>query len=147
MNKRKVKLSIIIAVFIVIILYGILTTKDLFPFKPTTGDTIQSVNSTMHIALIRTGKKHPISIKDVVEMYQKDGANINYQITEDGLSVKDEWGMPIIIEFTEPSIYKFTSYGANRKDDNGEGDDIYAVYDLSIDNYMLIKQKGILVKD
>lgn len=104
MKKRKVKLSIIIAVFIVIILYGILTTKDLFPFKPKTGATIQSLSTTMHIALIRTGKKHPISIKDVVEMYQKDGANINYQITEDGLSVKDEWGMPIIIEFSELSI-------------------------------------------
>lgn len=103
---------------------------------------ILCLEKDMNIALNKNVKSHPVTVKDVIEMYRADGRSIKYEMTEDALSIKDAWGTPMDVEFTEPSIYKILSYGPNKKDDYGGKDDIYGTFDLSYDNYGVIEQKG-----
>ncbi len=142
----RVKKSILICIIIPLafILCVLLTLGGVRSNKSRTVSTIFHLKSDIFSAAKFEGKQHPVAISDVLEMYRKDNRSISYKITEDGVAIKDAWDMPIIIEFQEPSIYKIISYGPNKKDDKGQGDDMYAVYDLSLENYKQIEQRGLL---
>ncbi|HML75903.1 MAG TPA: hypothetical protein PKB02_15540 [Anaerohalosphaeraceae bacterium] len=142
---KTIKICLIAIVLMVFVIMGFrfFFIRGPRSLESITASQLLSLVNDMHIVLVRSGKQHPITINDVIEMYRQNGRQVNNELTEDGQSVIDAWGTPIVIEFKEPSIYKFMSYGANKKDDKGKGDDILVVYNLLPHDFTLIEQKGI----
>ncbi len=142
----EITLLLLVLLFYCIFAYPALLSilqPGLSPETQTT-DIISSFSEEIFYASITTQKQHPLTVKDVLEMNDE---RLSYHSYYDDIVknefIKDGWGNRIIIEFTEPSTYKFISYGPNEKDDNCEGDDIYAVFDLSLENYGVKEQKGL----
>lgn len=77
----------------------------------------------MHEYKLRLEYDDPFTIEQLEEELGVDFESKQYL---------DYWQMPIIIEFTEPATYKFISFGPNKQDDKGGGDDLIEQFDLTI---------------
>jgi len=130
--KRSIVLSI---TFLVVIASGLYLYTVYFP-RPREPGIPKHVwtHATMRqlalgiSMLVDDGHAHPVDIEEISNILAYDGG-INY--SNEGKAFIDVWGMPILIKYEQPATYRFISYGPNKEDDNGIGDDLMKAYDVS----------------
>lgn len=84
--------------------------------------TFRSLDIAIRMMLM-DGYQHPISFEQI-----NDYQYLNYR---PGEQICDAWNMPILLEIQDPNQYIFTSYGPNKQDDHGKGDDIVEKCDMN----------------
>ncbi len=138
MSKTKIKITIALIIVFLLIAYVIGDTLWIGMSRRTYNRIFGTKVDMDFIArrteeLLTSQNLQSVTNSQIIEwlIYNKDTDLV--KIDDNGHNILDAWDMPIQIYYEEPMTYKLVSYGPNRKNDNGEGDDIVEIYDLSED--------------
>jgi len=83
----------------------------------------------------------PITTERIISWIDDHDYEDVFTVNQDLKQILDAWDTPIVITYEGTDIYKFVSFGANRKDDHGQGDDIVRIFDVSGDQAELVEKQ------
>lgn len=74
---------------------------------------------------------HTVTVQDLIAWVKKNSYEDVVSLDNAEEQILDVWGTPLVMRFREPAHYTFISYGPNRRDDEGDNDDIVRIFDYS----------------